>query len=93
MFGRVEKGLRRLAVLQPRETVAMIRPLADSDADELRFLACRKFTAARSGDTAVDWLFSDKRNLRLGWADSPRRASRELIEVATRRCDYEHLHA
>jgi hypothetical protein len=93
VFGGLEEALRRAAVLQPDETVALIRPLADSDADELRFLTCRTFTAAESGNDAVDWLLSDECNLKLGWADSPRWASRELIEVVTRRCDDAHLHA
>ncbi|MEV4544728.1 ATP-binding protein [Micromonospora echinaurantiaca] len=92
IFTGVDEALRKLAVLQPQETVALIRPLADSDADELRFLACRTFTAAGCGDEAVDWLLSDERNFRLGWADSPRWASRELIEVASRRCDDGRLH-
>ncbi|PWU61871.1 hypothetical protein DLE60_03495 [Micromonospora globispora] len=90
-YSGVEEALRQMAVLQPQETVALIRQLADSSADELRFLACRTFAAAGSGDDAVDWLLSDERNLRLGWVDSPRWASRELIEAATRHCDDEHL--
>jgi hypothetical protein len=93
VYGGVEEALRQLAVLQPQETVALIQPLADSDADELRFLACRTFAAAESGDDAVDWLLSNERNLRLGWGDSPRWASRELIEAATRNCDDKHLQA
>jgi hypothetical protein len=91
VYGGMEEALRRLAMLQPQEAIALIRPLADSDADELRFLACRTFAAAGSGDDAVDWLLSDERNLRLGWADSPRWASRELIEVVTRQCNDGHL--
>ncbi|MEV5694271.1 ATP-binding protein [Micromonospora globbae] len=92
IFAGVDEALRKLAVLQPQETVALIRPLADSDADELRFLACRTYTAAGCGNEAVDWLLSDERNFRLGWADSPRWASRELIEAASRRCDDGRLH-
>ncbi|MEU4635932.1 hypothetical protein AB0F90_16105 [Micromonospora chalcea] len=93
IFTGVDEALRKLAALKPpQETVALIRPLADSDADELRFLACRTYTAAGSGDEAVDWLLSDERNFRLGWVDSPRWASRELIEVASRRCDDGRLH-
>jgi hypothetical protein len=93
VYGGVEKALRRLATLQPQETTVLIRPLADSEADELRFLACRTFAAAGSGDDAVDWLLSNERNLELGWADSRRWASRELIETATRHCDDERLQA
>ncbi|MEU7779116.1 hypothetical protein [Micromonospora parva] len=93
LYGGVEDALRGLATHRPHETLALIRPLADSDAKELRFLACRTFAAAESSNDAVDWLLSDERNLRLGWADSPRWASRELIAAATLRCDDEHLQA
>lgn len=92
LFTGVDEALRKLAVLKPQEAVALIRPLADSDADELRFLVCRTYTAAGFGDEAVDWLLSDERNFKLGWADSPRWASRELIEVASRLCDDGRLH-
>lgn len=93
VFGGVEAALRRLGELQPQEAVAQIRPIVNSHANELRFLACRTFAAAGSGNEAVDWLLSDDRNFRLGWADSPRWASRELIEVASRHCDNEYLEA
>ena len=93
IFGGVEHALRQLAAIQPQEALTLIQPLADHGADELRFLACRTFTAAGSGDTAVEWLLSNERNLRLGWSDSPRWASRELVEVASRHCNDEHLQA
>ena len=70
-----------------------MRPLAGSDVEQLLFLACRTLAAAGAGNGGVDWLLSDERNLTLGWADSPRWASRELIEVATRGCDDAHLRA
>jgi hypothetical protein len=38
-------------------------------------------------------LLSDERNLYLGWSDSRHWASRELVQVATRHCDDEHLDA
>lgn len=91
VYGGVEEALRRLAVARPQETLALIQPLADGDAEELRFLACRTFSAAGSGNEAIDWLLADERNLRLGWVDSLRWASRELIETATRSCDDEHV--
>jgi len=93
LYGGVEEALRRLGAERPHETATLIRSIADSNAEELRFLVCRTFAAARSDNSAIDWLVSNDRNLRLGWADSPRWASRELIEVATRRCDDEHLEA
>ncbi|MDQ3273687.1 MAG: NB-ARC domain-containing protein [Actinomycetota bacterium] len=93
VFAGAEEALRLLAKDQPEEALALVSPLADSDVPEVRFLACRALAAAASGDDAVDWLLSDERNLDLGWADSRRWASRELIKVATRRCDDEHLNA
>ncbi len=93
VFAGVEEALRLLAKDQPEETLTLVSPFADGDVRELRFLACRALAAAASGDEAVDWLLSDERNLDLGWADSRRWASRELIEVATRYCDDEHLNA
>ncbi|MGH3873108.1 MAG: hypothetical protein ACRDSR_16645 [Pseudonocardiaceae bacterium] len=93
VFAVVEEALRLLAKDRPEEALALVSPLAVSDVRELRFLACRVLAAAASGDEAVDWLLSDEHNLDLGWADSRRWASRELIEVATRNCDDEHLNA
>lgn len=91
IYGGVEEALRRLATLQPQETLALTQSLATSDAEEFRLLACRTFAALGSGDEAVDWLLSDERNLRLGWADSPCWASRELIESATLHCSDQRL--
>jgi hypothetical protein len=93
IFGGVEDALRALATTDPDAVLELARSLAASDIDELRFLACRAFTALQSGDEAVDWLLSDDRNLRLGWSDSPRWASRELIGVATKSCGDDRLDA
>jgi len=93
VFAGVEEALRLLAKDQPEEALALVGPLAGSDVRELRFLICRALAAAASGDDAVDWLLSDERNFDLGWADSRRWASRELIEATTRHCDDEHLNA
>jgi hypothetical protein len=38
VYSGVEDALRRLATLEPQETLALIRPLAASDAEEFRFL-------------------------------------------------------
>ncbi len=93
VFAGVEKALLGLAREQPETAARLVRPLAGSDVAELRFLACRTYTALACGDDAVDWLLSDERNLDLGWAESPRWASRELVESATRHCDDRHLAA
>jgi hypothetical protein len=89
VFVGLEEALRLLAKAEPGLAVASIRPLAASDVEELRFLVCRTlaaFDGPDQADSAVDWLLVDHRNLNLGWIRSRSWASRELIEVATRRC-------
>ncbi|MGH3319504.1 MAG: NB-ARC domain-containing protein [Streptosporangiaceae bacterium] len=93
VFAGVEDALWLLGQEQPEAVTALVRPLADSDIEELRFLACRALTSAGRGNDAAEWLLSDDRNFGLGWADSPRWASRELVESATRCCDAAHLNA
>jgi len=92
-FGGVEDALRALAVTHVQVALELARPLAASDIEDQRFLACRTFGAVGTScsDEAVDWLLSDGRNLSLGWSDSPRWASRELIAVATRSCSDDRL--
>ncbi|MEU5880067.1 NB-ARC domain-containing protein [Spirillospora sp. NPDC047279] len=86
VFSGTEEALRLLARDDPARGTALVSTLAESDVEDLRFLACRTFTAAGLGNAGTNWLLSDDRNLELGWADSPRWASRELIEVATLTC-------
>lgn len=93
VFGGVEDALRLLGQEDPEAVTTLVRPLADSDIEELRFLICCALAAAGTGNDAIDWLLSDDRNFGIGWADSPRWASRGLIEVATRYCDDAHLNA
>ena len=93
LFVGVDQALRSLARTAPDAALALGRPLAESDIGELRFLACRTFAAAGSGDEALNWLLTDDRNLQLGWADSPRAASRELIAAATPQCSHGQLEA
>lgn len=93
LFAGAEEALRALAATARGEVLALARPLAESDIEELRFLACRTFAASGSGDEAMAWLLSDDRNLSLGWADSPQAASRELIAVASAKCSPELLDA
>lgn len=93
LFTALESALGLLARKCPRQAAAWVQVLAETDVEQLRFLACRTYSAAEAGNDAIDWLVADQRNLELGWSDSPRWASRELVEVATRHCDDEHLEA
>ena len=93
LFAGTEQALRSVAGTAPDAALALARPLAASDIEELRFLACRTFAASDPGDEALNWLLADDRNLRLGWADTPRAASRELIAAATPHCGDAQLEA
>lgn len=83
LFAGAEQALRSSATTDSDAALVLARPLAESDIEELRFLACRTYAAAGLPDEALNWLLTDDRNLHLGWADSPRAASRELIAAAT----------
>lgn len=87
LFNGVERALKRYAREHPAEATSTVRPYADSDFEELRFLACRTYSAAGAGNEAIAWLLSDDRNLNLGWISNPRGASRRLIEVVSQTCD------
>ena len=93
LFACVEQALRSLAYTASDTTLTLARPLAESDIEELRFLACRTYAAAGLTDEALSWLLTDDRNLHLGWADSPRAASGELIAAATPQCSAGQLEA
>ncbi|WP_285505065.1 hypothetical protein [Actinokineospora sp. NBRC 105648] len=95
LFDGLDRALSAQAGCDLDTTIELIRTLAGSDYEPLRFLACRAFTAAGPAvsEEALDWLCRDPRNLHLGWADSSSWATRELIEAATRACDDQHLTA
>lgn len=96
VFVGVEEALRLVAGDQPEVAAAIVWPLAANDFQELRFLVCRTLAAidrSDHADAAVDWLLADLRNMRLGWIRSQSWASRELIEVSTRRCSGVRLEA
>ena len=78
VFTGTEQALRRLACQHPDACADALQ--------ELRFLACRALTVIGDPDGAAQWLVSDRRNLALGWADSPHWASRALVEECSPRC-------
>lgn len=87
LFSGLDTALRSLGTERVPELMGYIRPLMASDIEELRFLSCRALNTRRLADEATQWLISDPRNFELGYMDSPRWASRELIETATMHCD------
>ncbi|WP_316745461.1 hypothetical protein [Streptomyces sp. MK7] len=86
LLSALDRALRSLATQSPTAADGALQQLTASPVQELRFLACRTYTAMDVPDEAIAWLVSDERNLRLGWLDSPSWASRELIEAATPHC-------
>jgi hypothetical protein len=83
-------AVRLISAKLMEQRADLIQSLATSYFEPLRFLACTLYAAAAENqmvNEAIDWLLSDIDNLSLGWADSPRWASRELIRIATRDCD------
>lgn len=93
LFQALDAALRALADAEPagaRRFLAQLTTL-DTPALELRFLACRLHTALGNGDEAIAWLLTAEENLRLGYLDTSRWASRELIATATHSCSTEAL--
>lgn len=86
VFGAVDQALRALAQDNPEQCEGYLADLLNAESEELRFLACRALTTVGPADTAIRWLISDERNFTLGWADSGRWASIELIQEWTGSC-------
>ncbi len=91
IFDAADQALRTLAQDSPDQCEEFLADLLGSESEELRFLACRALTTAGPADTAIRWLISDERNFTLGWADSARWASIELIRRWSGRCSDEVL--
>ncbi|MGW0868986.1 hypothetical protein ACWD3Z_00705 [Streptomyces sp. NPDC002740] len=91
LLAALDMALRSLAGQAPAAAADALRQLTASSVQELRFLACRLHTALGRPDEAIAWLLTDECHLRLGWVDSARWASRELIETATPHCTDEML--
>ncbi|MEU3950683.1 hypothetical protein [Streptomyces sp. NPDC029526] len=91
LLAALDTALRSLAGQAPAAAADALRQLTASPVQELRFLACRLHTALGRPDEAIAWLLTDERHLRLGWVDSARWASRELIETTTPHCTDEML--
>lgn len=89
VFNATDAALRDLAVIDPAMCAQALEPLRVAESAELRFLACRALTAGDDHDSAVEWLVSDPRNLRLGWSDSSGWASRDFIEKHSPHCSAE----
>lgn len=91
IFDGVDQALRALAHDNPQQCAEYVADLMRAESEELRFLACRALTESGSADAAIRWLIDDERNFVLGWADSPRWASIELIKKWSSNCSDEVL--
>ncbi|MFD3908328.1 hypothetical protein ACFXOL_14215 [Streptomyces californicus] len=91
LLAALDTALRSLAGRAPAAAADALRQLTATPVQELRFLACRLHTVLGRPDEAIAWLLTDERNLRLGWVDSARWASRELIKTMTPHCTDEML--
>ncbi|MGW0858143.1 hypothetical protein [Streptomyces sp. NPDC002690] len=91
LLATLDTALRSLAVQDPDAATNALRQLTASPVQELSFLACRLHTVLGRPDEAIAWLLTDERHLRLGWVDSARWASRELIKATTPYCTGETL--
>ena len=89
VFNATDAALRHLAVENPAACAVALEPILAAESAELRFLACRALEAGDDHESAVEWLVSDPRNLRLGWADSNCWASRSLIGTHSPHCSAE----
>ncbi len=89
VFNATDAALRHLAVENPAACAVALEPILATESAELRFLACRALEAGDDHESAVEWLVSDPRNLRLGWEGSNCWASRSLIEKHSPRCPAE----
>ncbi|MFF3648359.1 hypothetical protein ACFYXV_06845 [Streptomyces sp. NPDC002181] len=86
MLSALATALCALPAADPTAAADTLSKLSRSTTEIACFLTCRLHSAGSAADAAITWLYSDHRNLSLGWVDSPRWASRELIEVATPNC-------
>jgi hypothetical protein len=86
LFEGLEQALRALVAFNPSAAESVLSQVATEPVQELRFLACRVYAVMDAPDQVLRWLLSDEGHLCLGWLDSPRWATRELIEAATPRC-------
>ncbi|MEV0193165.1 hypothetical protein AB0I39_32120 [Kitasatospora purpeofusca] len=93
LFQALDAALQSLADAEPASARTFLEHLTTLDAPalELRFLACRLHTALGNSNEAIAWLLTDEENLRLGYLDTTRWASRELIAAATVSCSTEAL--
>ncbi|MEV5910510.1 hypothetical protein ACWEGX_09660 [Streptomyces chartreusis] len=91
LLAALDTALRSLAATSPAAAADALRQLTPSPVNALCFLACRVYAVLNQADEAIAWLLNHERNLRLGWLDSARWASRELIEATTPHCSNETL--
>lgn len=93
LFTATEQALRTLASTTPQLARDLAVLWTTCDVKELRYLACRTYLSLGDCGAAVAFLLSDENNLQLGYRDSARWASRELVEMAAVGCTETELTA
>ena len=91
IINAVDEALQKLAGENPERCSEVLLPLRFAESSELRFLGCRALKAKRDSNDAISWITSDPRNFDLGWSDSHRWASRELVEECSSDCSSDHF--
>lgn len=93
IFNAVDNALRDLATQDPAIAAEHLDKLRGAESEELRFLACRTLTTGGPADDAIRWILEDPRNFNLGWIDSPRWASRDLLQAWSPTCSQDLFEA
>ncbi|MFG1625455.1 hypothetical protein [Kribbella sp. NPDC049227] len=91
LYGGLDAALRKVAATDPAAAISAVAPLAESDVEELRWLACRTYQCLDSHEVGLSFLLADQRNLSLGYRDNRRWTSRELVERVAASCSDEQL--
>ncbi|MGW3557974.1 hypothetical protein ACWDNT_11485 [Streptomyces sp. NPDC000963] len=86
LLSALDTALRALPAIDPAAAADALTRLRGSATEIARFLTCCLYITQGAADEALDWLSGDQRNLRLGWVDSSRWASHELIAATTADC-------
>jgi hypothetical protein len=93
LYTGLDTALRAVAASNPDAAVKPLTQLALSSVEELRWLACRAYQTMPRHQDGLAFLQADNGNLNLGYINSPRWATRELVAAVASRCSTEEASA